>query len=214
MSTVELLSNCDELPVMVIASAEDAVPLAETLCNAGLSIIEVTLRTAAALDAIKEIARRVPRVTLGAGTVRTAEQLRNAQLAGAHFAVSSGASDILLDMAPDVGLPFIPGAATPSEILRLRECGYDFQKFFPAEVNRGVAFLQTIRSTMPDVQFMPTGGISQDNATAYLALDNLLCVGGSWMVPSSLLSQRNFSAIGELWVDAVRLTCQKREDSR
>jgi 2-dehydro-3-deoxyphosphogluconate aldolase/(4S)-4-hydroxy-2-oxoglutarate aldolase len=205
VNAAELLAGAYVVPVVVIDNAKDAVPLAKTLLDSGLEAIEVTLRTDAGLAAIERIASEVPGMLVGAGSIRRADQVTEAQSAGAAFAVSPGSSDALINAVADARLPFVPGAATASEMLRLLDCGYTLQKFFPAEPAGGTRFLKAVGAPIPEVRFMPTGGISPANAREYLALDNVACLGGSWIVPASLLRQGDFEAIAGLATDAAGL---------
>lgn len=195
--------GCRIVPVVVIDDLTIAVPLAETLLSAGLEAIEVTLRTPVGIAAIEKIASAVPDMIVGAGSIREACQVKDVANVGAKFAVSPGSSPILLAAAEDDNMPFIPGAASPTETLRLLERGYTLQKLFPAEVIGGTEYLQAIGGPIPEVSFMPTGGISTNNVSNYLALDNVACVGGTWIAPKSLLADRNFAAIESLAVDAA-----------
>lgn len=205
MNAADLLNGVRVVPVVVIDDAESAVPLAETLLAAGLNAIEVTLRTEAGLTSIERIATEVPGMLVGAGSVRRASQVAEVKMAGARFVVSPGSSDALLDAVADAAIPFVPGAVTASEMLKLLDRGYTLQKFFPAELAGGAKFLKAVGAPIPEVSFMPTGGISTGNARDYLALDNVACLGGSWIAPASLLGEGNFDAIGRLATDAVRL---------
>jgi len=195
--------GCRIVPVVVIDDLTIAVPLAETLLSAGLEAIEVTLRTPVGIAAIEKIANEVPDMIVGAGSIREAHQVKAVASVGAKFAVSPGSSPTLLDAAEDDNMPFIPGAASPTETLRLLERGYTLQKLFPAEVTGGTEYLRAIGGPIPEVSFMPTGGISTNNVSNYLALDNVACVGGTWIAPKSLLADRNFAAIESLAVDAA-----------
>lgn len=205
MNAAELLSGARVVPVVVIDNIKDAVPLAKTLLESGLDSIEVTLRTDAGLAAIEHIASEVPGMVVGAGSVRRAAQVAEVQSAGAAFAVSPGSSDALLNAVADASLPFVPGAVTASEMLKLLDCGYTLQKFFPAEIAGGAAFLKAVGAPIPEVRFMPTGGINPANANDYLALPNVACIGGSWIAPTTLLRDGEFDAIAELAADAARL---------
>ena len=205
MNAAGLLAKQRVVPVVVIEDADDAVPLAKTLLAAGLDAVEVTLRTEAGIDAIERIANEVPGMLVGAGSVRRAEQMQSVKSAGATFAVSPGSSDSLLDAAADASLPFVPGAVTASEMLKLLDLGYTLQKFFPAELPGGAAFLRAVGAPIPEVSFMPTGGISPDNAGDYLSLSNVACIGGSWIAPSGLLRDKDFDAIARLAAAAAKL---------
>lgn len=197
------LSVSPVIPVLTIARADDAVPLAQALVDGGLSVLEVTLRTEAALDAISAVAGRLPKAIVAAGTVLTATDLENARSAGAKFAVSPGLSDTLTDKAET--FPLLPGVATASEIMRGRECGLRHFKFFPAESCGGVAALKSFAGPFSDVRFCPTGGITLETAPAYLDLANVMCVGGSWMVPQHLIDSKDWQAITNLARGAAKL---------
>jgi 2-dehydro-3-deoxyphosphogluconate aldolase/(4S)-4-hydroxy-2-oxoglutarate aldolase len=173
---------CGVIPVLTIHDAADAVPLARALADGGLTTIEVTLRTEAALEAVRLIRAELPEITCGTGTLRTPADVSASLDAGAQFLVSPGATDGLLDAFAASGVPSLPGAATPSEVMRLAERGFLLQKFFPAEASGGTAALKALAGPLPDVSFCATGGIHAGNADAYLALPNVVAVGGSWMV--------------------------------
>lgn len=205
MDASELLRPWRVVPVVVIDDPDAAVPLAETLLDAGIGVIEITLRTADALDAIANVAREVPGMLTGAGSVRNVQQLEVVAAAGASFAVSPGATPTLLDAARAANMPLVPGAATPSEMLAMLEYGYHLQKFFPAEAAGGIPFLKSVAGPIPDVSFMPTGGITPASAPDYLALPNVAGIGGSWIAPAGLLRERDFDAIAELAADAAAL---------
>ena len=205
MNAADLLAAQRVVPVVVIEDADDAVPLAKTLLASGLDAIEVTLRTNAGIDAIERIANEVPGMLVGAGSVRRAAQIAAVKSAGALFAVSPGSSDALLEAVTDAELPFVPGAVTASEMLKLLDHGYTLQKFFPAELSGGAAFLKAVAAPIPEVSFMPTGGIGPDNAKDYLSLSNVACIGGSWIAPPALLRAKNFDAIAELAAAAAEL---------
>ena len=205
MDASNLLADRKIVPVVVLASADVAVPLAEALLEAGLGAIEVTLRTDDALQGIERIAKFVPGMIVGAGSLRRPEQFAEIAAAGARFAVSPGSSQQLLDAAAKYEMPFIPGAATPSEMIALLEHGYQLQKFFPAELAGGRPFLKAVGAPLPEVRFMPTGGVTPENALDYLKLDNVACVGGSWITPVDLQSNGDFDAIRKIGSDAARL---------
>ena len=194
------------IPVLVIEDLSIAAPLAHALIKGGLPTLEVTLRTPAALEAIRAMAQ-VPGGTVGAGTLLTPQDVNNAKAAGAVFGVSPGATDGLLQSCEETELPLLPGAATASEVMRLFERGYTIQKFFPAEAAGGAAALKAIGGPLPQVKFCPTGGIGIANAPAYLTLANILCVGGSWVAPKHLVEQRDWNAIEQLAAQAARLSC-------
>ena len=183
------------MPVVVIDDIGHAEPLARVLLASGIKTIEVTLRTPAALDAIRAIAKSAPEMTVGAGTVLTADDLNAAIDAGARYALSPGGTSKLLKAARKASIPFIPGVATSSEIMRGRELGYRCFKFFPAEQLGGVNALKAQAGPLPDTRFCPTGSITPEKAPAYLALDNVLCVGGSWIAPADKIRSGDWAAI-------------------
>lgn len=183
------------MPVVVIDDAAHAEPLARALLAGGIKTIEVTLRTTAALDAIRAIAGAVPDMIVGAGTVLTEDDLKAAIDAGARYALSPGGTPKLMKTARKASIPFIPGVASSSEIMRGRELGYRCFKFFPAEQLGGVAALKAQAGPLPDARFCPTGSITLEKAPAYLALDCVLCVGGSWIAPADKIRAGDWSAI-------------------
>ncbi|QNK03342.1 bifunctional 4-hydroxy-2-oxoglutarate aldolase/2-dehydro-3-deoxy-phosphogluconate aldolase [Dyella telluris] len=193
------------VPVVIIEDARHAVPMARALVAGGIPAIEVTLRTPAALDAIKAIAEEVEGAVVGVGTVLSAKDLRAAHKAGAKFAVSPGVSPGLLDAADDSDLPLLPGAATASEVMTLLERGYRFLKFFPAVPAGGHKLLGAWASPLPQVTFCPTGGISLSSAPEFLSLPNVVCVGGSWLTPADKLRNGDWSGIEALAREAAAL---------
>ncbi|MBL1081023.1 bifunctional 4-hydroxy-2-oxoglutarate aldolase/2-dehydro-3-deoxy-phosphogluconate aldolase [Streptomyces actinomycinicus] len=186
------------VPVVVLSDAADAVPLARALVAGGLPAIEVTLRTPAALDAVRAIAAEVPRAVVGAGTVITPEQVAACTAAGARFLVSPGWTDTLLAAMRGSGVPFLPGVSTTSEVVALLEHGVREMKFFPAQAAGGTAYLRSLAGPLPQARFCPTGGIGPETAPAYLSLPNVGCVGGSWMVPAEAVSAGDWGLIEEL----------------
>ena len=193
------------VPVMVIERVEDAVPLARALVKGGLPVLEITLRTPAAMDAIRAIIAEVEGAIVGSGTVLTPEQLRDSHRLGCKFAVSPGATGRLLGAAEDYEIDFLPGGVTASEAMALLEWGYAIQKFFPAEPAGGAAYLAALASPLPQIRFCPTGGITPEKAPAYLKLSNVITVGGSWMAPKKLVEARAWTEIERLAADAARL---------
>lgn len=193
------------VPVVVLEDAADAVPLARALVAGGLPAIEVTLRTAAALDAIAAIAREVPDAVVGAGTVLTPEHVGAAVAAGARFLVSPGWTDLLLEAMRASGLPFLPGVSTTSEVVALLERGITEMKFFPAEAAGGTAYLRSLASPLPLARFCPTGGIDVTAAPRYLALPNVGCVGGTWMLPAEALRAKDWGRVEALAREAAAL---------
>lgn len=200
-----LLPRAPILPVLDIASIADAVPLARTLVEAGLPVLEITLRREHALTVIETLAREVPEAIVGAGTVLTAAQFVQVADAGARFAISPGATESLYAAAADARIPWLPAVATASELMRGLEHGYRCFKFFPARAAGGVAALRGFAGPFPQARFCPTGGIDADSAPDYLALDNVVTVGGSWMVPSPALADRDWPRIALLARAAARL---------
>jgi 2-dehydro-3-deoxyphosphogluconate aldolase/(4S)-4-hydroxy-2-oxoglutarate aldolase len=192
------------VPVLVVENAATAADLAAALVKGGLPALEVTLRTDAALDVIREMSQ-VEGGVVGAGTLLTPADVENAKAAGAKFGVAPGATDKLLDACEANDLPLLPGAATSSEVMRLLERGYTVQKFFPAEANGGAPALKAIGAPLPQVKFCPTGGISLKNADAYLSLSNTLCVGGSWVAPKDLVTAGDWDGITALAAEAAKL---------
>lgn len=192
------------VPVMVIEDAGSAAALARALVAGGLPALEVTLRTPAALDAIRAMAE-VPGGVVGAGTLLTPADVKAAKAAGAAFGVSPGATDRLLDACAEEGLPLLPGAATATEVMALLEKGYTVQKFFPAEASGGAPALKAISGPIPQVRFCPTGGVNLKNVQGYLGLGNVICVGGSWVAPPELVKAGDWAAIERLAAEAAAL---------
>ncbi|MBD0866507.1 MAG: bifunctional 4-hydroxy-2-oxoglutarate aldolase/2-dehydro-3-deoxy-phosphogluconate aldolase [Rhodobacteraceae bacterium] len=192
------------VPVIVVKNVDHAVPLAKALVAGGLPVLEVTLRTPEALQAITAMSE-VDGSYVGAGTVLTPDEVKAAQSAGATFAVSPGATDTLLDACEAVGLPMLPGAATASEAMRLYERGYDMLKFFPAEASGGAPALRALAAPLPKIFFCPTGGVGPANAETYLTLPNVACAGGSWVAPADLMEAGQWGKITELASDAAAL---------
>ncbi|QQD21799.1 bifunctional 4-hydroxy-2-oxoglutarate aldolase/2-dehydro-3-deoxy-phosphogluconate aldolase [Oceanospirillaceae bacterium ASx5O] len=186
------------IPVMVIDDITDAIPMAQALVAGGVRLLEVTLRTSCALDAIRLIRQTVPDAIVGAGTVTSAAQLQAAVEQGAEFIVSPGISAELLQAAASWGGPYLPGVATASEVMQARTAGFRHQKFFPAAVAGGEAMLKALQGPFYDVKFCPTGGIGQDNYQDYLQLENVFAVGGSWLTPAELVAAKNWPAITTL----------------
>ena len=202
MDVRDYLRLCPVVPVLTISDVEDAVPLARALLDAGLSVLEVTLRTPAALEAIKRITAEVPDAVVAAGTVLTAEMLGQAADAGARFAFSPGLATFMLKEGP---IPILPGVATPSEVMTAVEAGHNTLKFFPAVPAGGVGALKALYGPFPDVCFCPTGGIDQDNAGEFLNLPNVLCVGGSWPAPARGIEGKYWGGITTLAAKAAAL---------
>ena len=194
----EMLRPVPVVPVLTIRRADDAVPLARALMAGGLSVLEVTLRTDAALDAIRHIAEEVPEAVVGVGTLTRATEVDAVLEAGARFAVSPGLTAEIADAATEAGLPLLPGVMTPSEALAARDRGFDVLKLFPARVAGGIALLKSFRGPLPDLLFCPTGGVDASSFRDYLALSNVICVGGSWVAPRADVDTGNWARITEL----------------
>lgn len=206
MASSSLLDLAPVLPVVVIEDAADAVPLARALVAGGLPAIEVTLRTPAALEALRAIADEVPGAVVGAGTVLTPGQVKECVAAGARFLVSPGWTDLLLEAMQGSGVPFLPGVSTTSEVVALLERGVREMKFFPAQAAGGTAYLRALAGPLPQARFCPTGGIGIDSAPDYLALPNVGCVGGSWMIPADAVAARDWGRIEALARGAAALS--------
>lgn len=201
----EVMNTSPVMPVMVINNLEQAVPLARALVEGGLKVLEITLRTAVALDAIRRIKAEVPGAIVGAGTIINPQTLDNAIAAGAEFIVSPGVTDSLLSAAQASGIPFLPGVATSSEVMRLLDKGISAMKFFPAEAAGGIPMLKSFGGPLPQVTFCPTGGVNPKNAPEYLALSNVACVGGSWMAPADLVDAGDWAEITRRAKEAAAL---------
>lgn len=200
-----LLSLAPVVPVLTIEHVDHALPLAHALVKGGLPLLEITLRTEAALEAIEVIGKEVDGAVVGAGTVLGADQLEDVAKVGAKFAVSPGVTGSLLDAAKDSPVSLLPGTANASDVMRLLDQGYSFMKFFPAEPAGGTAYLKSLASPLPAATFCPTGGIGLKNAKDYLALSNVICVGGSWVAPADKVAAGDWSAIEALARDAADL---------
>lgn len=206
----KLTSRKQVIPVLTIEHAADAIPLADALTSGGLRFLEITLRTDAAFDAIRLITQRVERAVVGVGTVTRRSDMDKAQQAGAEFAVSPGTTTDLLVASGELGLPLLPGVATPSEAMAAAEAGFRFLKLFPAVSLGGAAYLKALAGPLPQVKFCPTGGLALDTFEEFLALPNVPCVGGSWMVPKDALADRDWKRIRDL----SRQTYEKTKELR
>jgi 2-dehydro-3-deoxyphosphogluconate aldolase/(4S)-4-hydroxy-2-oxoglutarate aldolase len=191
------------VPVLVIKNVEDALPIARALLAAGIKVLEVTLRTPAALDVIKIIADELPEACIGAGTVTNREMLQRCQDAGAKFAISPGLTKDLLKAGNEGNIALIPGISSISEMMDGIDYGYDHLKFFPAEASGGVKAIQSIGGPFPDIRFCPTGGINLSNINNYLTLSNVACCGGSWLVTDEIIKNKDWSKITELAKEAL-----------
>ncbi|MGN8379792.1 bifunctional 4-hydroxy-2-oxoglutarate aldolase/2-dehydro-3-deoxy-phosphogluconate aldolase [Helicobacter pylori] len=195
---IEVLQISPIVPVVVIEDLNDAVPLVQSLIEGGIPIIEVTLRSSCALEAIELIAKNVPKMCVGAGTILNLTQLEQAQNRGAEFLISPGLTIKLLEHAKKKDMPLIPGVSSSSEVMQALELGYSALKFFPAEYCGGVKLLNAFNGPFKGVKFCPTGGISADNMRSYLNLENVLCVGGSWLTPKDLIQNKEWDKITEI----------------
>ncbi|OLQ24901.1 keto-deoxy-phosphogluconate aldolase [Helicobacter pylori] len=195
---IEVLQISPIIPVVVIENIKDAVPLAQSLVEGGIQIIEVTLRSSCALEAIELIAKNVPKMRVGAGTILNPTQLEQAQNRGAEFLISPGLTIKLLEHAKKKDMPLIPGVSSSSEVMQALELGHNALKFFPAEYCGGVKLLNAFNGPFKGVKFCPTGGISADNMHSYLNLENVLCVGGSWLTPKNLIQNKEWDKITEI----------------
>ncbi len=204
LKAAEICRLAPVVPVLVIDDLAQARSLAEALVAGGLPALEVTLRTPAALDAIRMMSE-VAGGRVGAGTLMTPADVKAAKAAGATFGVSPGVTERILDACAEYDLPLLPGAATATEIMVLLEMGYTVQKFFPAEQSGGAAFLKSIGSPIPQVKFCPTGGIGLKNARDYLSLSNILCVGGSWVAPKETVARGDWAEVTRLAAEAAAL---------
>jgi len=202
---LSLLNGQPVIPVLKIDNLDDAVPLARALARGGLPMIEITLRTRDALECIRRVAGEVENAVVGAGTILDAAQFEAAAKAGSRFIVSPGINRAVLGAAADSDVPLLPGAITPGEIMTAMEAGLDFLKFFPAEQAGGVAFLKALASPFAGIRFCPTGSVSAKNVADYLALPNVICVGGSWVAPDDLVKAGDWSAIEALAAQAASL---------
>ena len=201
----EILAASPVMPVIVLDRVEDAVPLAEALVSGGIRVLEVTMRTSAALDCVRAIRAAVPNAIVGVGTITNIADMNAAREAGAMFGVSPGTTPALLSHAATSGFPFLPGSMTPSDVMRALDAGFTAMKLFPAQQAGGIAMLKALGGPFPQVTFCPTGGIDADSAAAFLALPNVACVGGSWLSPAALIASKSWSEIQKRAEAASRL---------
>ncbi|MFC3120497.1 bifunctional 4-hydroxy-2-oxoglutarate aldolase/2-dehydro-3-deoxy-phosphogluconate aldolase [Agaribacter flavus] len=204
-SSAEIFSQGPVVPVLVIDKVEDALPIAESLMKGGVNVLEVTLRTKAAMDIISLIAKELPEAYIGAGTVTNRDQLKAVTDAGAKFAISPGLTADLLAAGKAGSIPLIPGVSNISDLMRANDAGYDHLKFFPAEAAGGVKALKSIGGPFPNTVFCPTGGISPSNYKDYLALSNVKCCGGSWLAPNDAIENKQWDVITKLAKEAVSI---------
>lgn len=198
MSVREVMNASPVMPVIVLDRVDEAVPLAKALVAGGIRVLEVTLRTPAALDCVRAIVDAVPNAIVGVGTITNVADLDAARAAGAVFGVSPGATAPVLARARETGFPFLPGVMTPSDVLHALAAGFTAMKFFPARQAGGIDMLKALGGPFPQVMFCPTGGIDASTAANYLALPNVACVGGSWLSPANLVTQQNWAEIERL----------------
>ncbi|MBW0169824.1 MAG: bifunctional 4-hydroxy-2-oxoglutarate aldolase/2-dehydro-3-deoxy-phosphogluconate aldolase [Hydrogenophaga sp.] len=194
------------VPVIVLSDEAQAAPLAHALLEGGIDVMEITLRSGVALRAIEAVARAVPKMHLGAGTVTRAAEVAQVINAGAKFALSPGCTDALVEAVRKANLPFIPGVMTPGEVMRARDHGFTLMKLFPASQAGGIGMLKALGAPLPDVRFCPTGGVSTDNLRDFLALPNVAMAGGSWLTPSDALRQGDWKRIARLAREASTLS--------
>lgn len=202
--TDQLCAMAPVIPVLTINNVEDAVPIAEALVEGGLPVLEVTLRTANALEAIEAIARAVPEAKVGAGTILTPDDFQRSVDSGSTFIVSPGITRELLDYGISSNIPYLAGVQTVSEMMEGIQRGYKRFKFFPAEISGGTNTLKSFQGPFSDIKFCPTGGIRVHTAADYLALDNVMCVGGTWLTPNELIEAKDWAGITELAKQAVK----------
>lgn len=198
MKIDEICRLAPVVPVLIVDDVAKAAPLARALAAGGLTALEVTMRTPAALDAMRAMADAAPEAIVGAGTLRSPADVKAAVAAGARFGVSPGLSHAVLDAADEAGLPMLPGVATPSEAMAAAERGLEILKFFPAEANGGIPVLKAWASPLAGLSFCPTGGIGPGNAVEYLGLPNVICVGGSWVAPGNMVDAGDWDGITTL----------------
>lgn len=203
-----LLAGHSVIPVITLDRVDDAVPLAEALVAGGMKVLEVTLRTEAAVEGIRQIVKHVPDAIVGTGTVCTEQQIKLSEDLGCQFMISPGATENLLQAGERSDIPFLPGISSVSELMRGMEYGYRNFKFFPAEAAGGPAVLKAMAGPFGDIGFCPTGGIGLHNAMEYLALPNVLCVGGSWIAQTKLINEQRWSEIETLAREACGLTAE------
>jgi 2-dehydro-3-deoxyphosphogluconate aldolase / (4S)-4-hydroxy-2-oxoglutarate aldolase len=209
MSTLELANHGPVIPVIVINKVEDAVPMAEALLEGGIKVLEVTLRSPVALQAMEEIAKHVPDAILGSGTVRNLKDAKNSKDAGCQFAVSPGYTSELGKYAREIGLPLLPGVSTGSEIMMANADDYYFLKLFPAVAVGGINLLKGFAGPFADVKFCPTGGVSVESAPQFLALPNVVVCGGTWLTPADAVANKDWAHITKLAKEASAIVAAK-----
>ncbi len=204
MTEKEVMQISPIVPVIALDHMDDALPLAEALLKGGISIMEITLRTDAGLGAIEAISKALPQMHVGAGTVLNSSDFENAVAYGAQFVFSPGISEALLQTSKALNVALIPGVATASEVMLAKNNGFEHCKLFPATLAGGVEILKAFGGPFPSMRFCPTGGVNLDNISDFLSLDNVLCAGGSWIVPKQALKEKNFKEITTLCIEAMQ----------
>ena len=205
-SILDIMTTSPVIPVIVVNRLDDAIPMAQALVSGGLKVLEVTLRTDVGLEAIELMAKEIPDAIVGAGTVTSTDQIDAVIDAGGEFMVTPGTTPKLIEYALEKPIQVLPGVATPSEAVQLLEFGVSHMKFFPAEAAGGRPMLKSIYGPLPQITFCPTGGVTPASAGDYLALPNVACVGGSWMLPQNLIDAGDWSAIEALAKEAAAIT--------
>lgn len=205
ITSADVFSQGPVVPVLVIERVEDAIPIAHALMEGGINVLEVTLRTDAAIDVIAAIAKEIPEAYIGAGTVTNRDHLKAVTDVGAKFAISPGLTADLLQAGKEGSIPLIPGVSNISDLMKANDAGYDHLKFFPAEAAGGVKALKSIGGPFPNTAFCPTGGISLSNYKEYLALPNVRCVGGSWLAPNDAIENKDWAVLTKLAKEACSL---------
>ncbi len=205
MNISKILSISPVMPVILLEQADRAIPLGEALLAGGIKTIEITLRTSAALTAIEHLAKKLPEIHVGAGTILSKEHAREAQNSGAKFCVSPGFTPSIINACYECNIPLLPGASTVSEMLTLSEAGFSEIKFFPASAAGGIKFIKSLASPLPNLKFCPTGGIFYETAQEWLSLVNVICVGGSWIAPAKDINNNNFTDITNRAKQATKL---------
>jgi len=209
MNILEIMRASPVMPVIVLNDVAHAVPLARALVAGGIRVLEVTMRTPAALDCVCAISAEVPEAIIGVGTIKNSSDLNAAIKAGAQFGVSPGTTPALLAAIRESALPFLPGTMTPSNVMSVVDAGFHAMKLFPAQQAGGIGMLKALGSVFADVQFCPTGGITATTAAEYLALPNVACVGGSWLAPAAMIENENWQVITRLAKEAHSLKVSK-----
>ncbi len=210
MTAKEVMEISPIVPVIALEHAEDALPLAEALLKGGIAIMEITLRTEAGLKAIESISKAIPQMHVGAGTVLNASDFQQAVAHGAEFVFSPGISEELMQISTESGIALIPGVATASEVMLAKNNGFEHCKLFPATVAGGVDILKSFSGPFASMRFCPTGGVNLTNVNDFYSLPNVLCIGGSWIVPKGAIQKRDFHEITKLCKDAMNIINQKR----